>query len=120
MKKIISFCLYFIAITSISFAHPGGHYSKNDMASLHQWETEVKNEKVIGNFMMSKGNLILIEGIEGKIWRFNVNEMTANDKAFVNAAITNINTKNGINLPLFTDGNISSPWNFNYIFQLSL
>lgn len=120
MKKIISFLFYFIVIAAGSFAHPGGHYSKSDISTLHHWEAQKNNEKIVGNYMMSNKDFILIEGVEGKIWRLNVNELSANDKNFINAEITNINTKNGISLPLITDANISSPWNFRYIFQLSL
>jgi len=120
VKKIISFLFYFIVIAAGSFAHPGGHYSKSDISTLHHWEAQKNNEKIVGNYMMSNKDFILIEGVEGKIWRLNVNELSANDKNFINAEITNINTKNGISLPLITDANISSPWNFRYIFQLSL
>lgn len=120
MKKIISFLFYFIVIAAGSFAHPGGHYSKSEISTLHHWEAQKNNEKIVGNYMMSNKDFILIEGVEGKIWRLNVNELSANDKNFINAEITNINTKNGISLPLITDVNISTPWNFRYIFQLSL
>jgi len=120
VKKIISFLFYFIVFAAGSFAHPGGHYSTSDISTLHHWEAQKNNEKIVGNYMMSNKDFILIEGVEGKIWRLNVNELSANDKNFINAEITNINTKNGISLPLITDVNISTPWNFRYIFQLSL
>lgn len=120
MKKIISFLLYFIVFAAGSFAHPGGHYSASDISTLHHWEAQKNNAKIVGNYMMSNKDFILIEGVEGKIWRLNVNELSANDKNFINAEITNINTKNGISLPLITDVNVYTLWNFKYIFQLSL
>lgn len=120
MKKIISFLFYLVVTAAGLFAHPGGHYSKSDLASLHQWEAQKNNEKIVGNYMMSNKEFILIEGVEGKIWRLNLNELTANDKAYINTEIKSINTKNGINLPLITDYNSISKWDYQYIFKLAI
>ncbi len=120
MKKIIPFLFYFIVSAAGSFAHPGGHYSKNDFASLHQWETQKNNEKIVGNYLMSNKEFILIEGVEGKIWRLNINELSTNDKAYINTEIKAINTKNGINLPLITDYSNISNWDYQYIFKLAI
>ena len=120
MKKIISFLLYFIVFAAGSFAHPGGHYSKSDISTLHHWEAQKNNEKIVGNYMMSNKDFILIEGVEGKIWRLNVSEMTANDINYLNLEIKTINKKNGINLPLITDVRTNTTWDFQYIFKLAL
>ena len=120
MKKIFSICLYFILFTNLTIAHPGGHYSKNDERSLHNWETKFNAEKVKGNFLMSKGKIVLIEGVEGKLWRLNVDEMTANDKKYINDEINKINKKNGVNLPLISKFGHVTEWNSEQIFQLSL
>ena len=120
MKKIIPFLFYFIVSAAGSFAHPGGHYSKSDVSTLHQWETQKNNEKIVGNYLMSNKDFILIEGVEGKIWRLNINELSTNDKAYINTEIKAINTKNGINLPLITDYSNTSNWDFQYIFKLAI
>lgn len=120
MKKIINFLLYFIVFAAGSFAHPGGHYSKSDISTLHHWEAQKNNEKIVGNYMMSNKDFILIEGVEGKIWRLNVSEMTANDILYLNSEIKTINKKNGINLPLITDVHTNTTWDFQYIFKLAL
>jgi len=120
VKKIINFLLYFIVFAAGSFAHPGGHYSKSDISTLHHWEAQKNNEKIVGNYMMSNKDFILIEGVEGKIWRLNVSEMTANDILYLNSEIKTINKKNGINLPLITDVHTNTTWDFQYIFKLAL
>jgi len=120
VKKIINFLLYFIVFATGSFAHPGGHYSTSDISTLHHWEAQKNNEKIVGNYLMSNKDFILIEGVEGKIWRLNVSEMTANDINYLNSEIKTINKKNGINLPLITDVRTNTTWDFQYIFKLAL
>ena len=120
MKKIISFLFYFIVSAAGSFAHPGGHYSKSDVSTLHKWEAQKNNEKIVGNYLMTNKDIILIEGVEGKIWRLNINELSTNDKAYINTEIKAINTKNGINLPLITDYSNISNWDYQYIFKLAI
>ncbi|MEI8054075.1 MAG: YHYH protein [Bacteroidota bacterium] len=120
MKKISFAILFFSIIAMSSFAHPGGHYKKEDLSILHHWETRINNESIVGNYLMSKNDFILIEGIEGKIWRLSTGSITSNDKKYLNTEISNINLKNGINLPLISDGVILTPWDFQYFFQLAL
>ncbi len=100
MRKFISTFLtliFTIAFNSLLIAHPEGHYKKSDLPSLHQWNLNCNNQQVIGNFMMQRNDLILIEGIEGKIWSIKLNELDKADKAYANAEIEKINRLNGFN-----------------------
>lgn len=116
MKRFFFCIVMFTAFSLAVHAHPGGHYSKNDITALHHWETKTNNETIIGNFMMAKNDVILIEGIEGKIWRLPVADMSDNDVAYLNTVIADINAKNGISLSSFSKENASDKGNTFFYF----
>jgi hypothetical protein len=97
MKKLI---LTLLILTSLNlFAHPGGHYKTNDLPNLHHWSAIADGKLVVGNFMMSKNDVIFVEGIKGQIWQVNYQSIAGADKIYVDQEINKINTFNGFTSP---------------------
>jgi len=100
MGKFISAILtliFTIAFNSSLLAHPEGHYKKTDLTSLHHWNLNCNQQQVIGNFLMQRNDLIVIEGIEGKMWTIKMNQLDDVDQAYANGEIEKINRLNGFN-----------------------
>ena len=93
-KLLLTLFIYLFSINL--FAHPGGHYHQSDVNSLHHWDIQQHQEKLIGNFMMFDNNSILIEGVDGKIFKIPYSIIQGNDKKYVDVEINRINALNGI------------------------
>ncbi len=94
MKKLILALLLFISLNL--FAHPGGHYKTEDLPKLHHWTAIVDGKLLVGNFMMSKNDVVFVEGINGQIWQVNYQSIVGADKIYVDQEINRINTFNGV------------------------
>lgn len=122
IKSIICFLFLLTIINSKSTAHPGGHYTKDDISFLHHWNVKANGRQVIGNFMMFKNNLVFIEGINGNEWTIPMNELKGNDLEYTNNEISKIATLNGI-VPAIkndTNENMNSAWSSRGIWILFL
>ena len=111
MKKLLLSFFVCLLINGIS-AHPGGHYHQEDIFTLHHWNIKQNDAKIIGNFMMFDNNIILVEGVDGKIFRIPYNNIQGQDKNYVDKEIDRINSLNGITT--------SSPNIFYYQFFIFL
>ena len=64
--------------SSVSIAHPGGHYH-GEGAFLNNWQ--LKNGKVIkGNFSMGKDNFILLEQLNGDLVKVPIENLSEQDQ----------------------------------------
>ena len=105
MKKFI---LALLMLSTFNlFAHPGGHYKTEDLPNLHHWSAIAEGKLVVGNFMMSKNDVIFVEGIKGQIWQVNYQSIAGADKIYVDQEINRINAFNGV-------GSTTDALPFNY------
>ena len=118
MKKLSLLFFWILSVTFSVMAHPGGHYREADLSMLHRWSVTVNNNPVIGNFMMSRDNIIFVEGINGKIWQVDYQLLSGKDKEYADAEIQKINVFNGVT----STPDSASPINYNpfLLFALSL
>ena len=94
MKNLI---LALLIISSLNlFAHPGGHYKSEDLSSLHHWTAIADGKLVVGNYMMSRNNVVFVEGINGQIWQVDYKNLSGNDKNYVDQEINRIKVYNGV------------------------
>ena len=114
MKKLLLTLFVYLFCINI-FGHLGGHYHQSDINSLHHWDIQQHQEKLIGNFMMFDNNSILIEGIDGKIFKIPYSIIQGNDKKYVDVEINRINALNGIT----TSSSPNSYFHF-FIFTISI
>ena len=119
IKNSICVILFTICLNAITYAHPSGHYHKEDLSVLHHWDISISGNQVIGNFMMSKNDMVFIEGIDGKIFTVPINLFSKNDKAFANQEIDRINKlNNNFGSNSSTDSINETGWNLNNLLLL--
>jgi hypothetical protein len=99
MKNLskLFFCLTFMLWSVIVNAHPGGHYRFADLPTMHHWEQKTNNDKfIIGNFMMSRNDLVFIEGINGNVWSVKYAMLKGNDKSYTDQELSKVAKLNSI------------------------
>ena len=73
-----SIMIALLIYSSVSIAHPGGHYH-GEGAFLNNWQ--LKNGKVIkGNFSMGKDNFILLEQLNGDLVKVPIENLSEQDQ----------------------------------------
>ena len=73
-----SLMIALLIYSSVSIAHPGGHYH-GEGAFLNNWQ--LKNGKVIkGNFSMGKDNFILLEQLNGDLVKVPIENLSEQDQ----------------------------------------
>ena len=119
IKNSICVILFTICLNAITYGHPGGHYHKEDLSVLHHWDISISGNQVIGNFMMSKNDMVFIEGIDGKIFTVPMNLFSKNDKSFANQEIDRINKLNNNFVSISSTDSINETgWNLNNLLLL--
>ncbi|NBO48756.1 MAG: YHYH protein [Chitinophagia bacterium] len=83
--KIIVFSLIICLLSTLAFAHPGGHYKQNKDV-LNQWE--LKDGKIVkGNFSFSINKEVYLEQYNGKIISYTLGQFSNQDQLFLKEKI---------------------------------
>jgi len=90
--NLIAFLLFVTTSMNLS-AHIGGHYNDNDVVQMNSWK--LKSGLILkGNFSMSKGDIIYIEQVHGKIIHISVSELIEQDQKLARFKINKFNQLN--------------------------
>ena len=110
LNKLL-FCLVFLCCGTLVNAHEGGHHQYSDSPTLRHWQQRADDGKlIIGNYKMSKDNLVYIEGINGFVWAINYSLLTGADKAYTDQEISRIKLLNRNFSKSGFDNNMGNWW----------
>jgi len=115
-KTVVLFTTLFILIVN-TFGHPTGQYTQQDLSLLRHWNIDINGQQVIGNFLMSKNDVVFIEGINGKIWNVNLAALSGDDRNYVDEKIAGIQSLNYTNRNVYTP---QFPGTYNYFWLCML
>ena len=94
-KSILLVVIFCLAISTLSFAHSGGHYHQGDGTVFNTWM--LKNGVAIhGNFLMNKGETIYVERENGKLFAIPLTDLCNQDQKLAKFKINKLNAVNNI------------------------